>query len=225
MTGKGLAGSTCSPPPVSPCPCVTSSQEPRGTAPAFPEPSAPPWGVYDGDGKQQELGQHVGWGLWMGTAAPRRTCLGTVRDWGGARKKGWHSLWGRCPASRCLLCTVNVREPPWSRATPSGPHQSQGVSHCTSLTPALSPGTVLPPALRMHGLLLLGCLWLLAAPPASSIFQRPTGTPGREQGLAGGRGAWVRIRAWGAGCGACVGSRACREDQALLFGVGAGGGR
>ncbi|NWX29223.1 HPLN2 protein, partial [Notiomystis cincta] len=29
----------------------------------------------------------------------------------------------------------------------------------------------------MHRLLLLGCLWLLAAPPASSIFQRPTGTP------------------------------------------------
>ncbi|XP_041320856.1 hyaluronan and proteoglycan link protein 2 isoform X2 [Pyrgilauda ruficollis] len=29
----------------------------------------------------------------------------------------------------------------------------------------------------MHRLLLLGCLWLLAAPPVSSIFQRPTGTP------------------------------------------------
>uniref|UniRef100_A0A8C0EYI3 Hyaluronan and proteoglycan link protein 2 n=1 Tax=Bubo bubo TaxID=30461 RepID=A0A8C0EYI3_BUBBB len=47
------------------------------------------------------------------------------------------------------------------------------------------PGTVLPPALRMHQLLLLGSLWLLAASPASSILQRPTGSPGREQGPGG----------------------------------------
>lgn len=80
-----------------------------------------------------------------------------------------------------------------SRATSSRPHQSWGVT----LSPALPPGTVLPPALRMHRLLLLSCLWLLAAPPVSGIFQRPTGTPGREQGLVGGQGAWERSRAGG----------------------------
>ncbi|XP_010562490.1 hyaluronan and proteoglycan link protein 2 isoform X1 [Haliaeetus albicilla] len=42
---------------------------------------------------------------------------------------------------------------------------------------AAGDGTALPPALRMHRLLLLSSLWLLAAPPASSIFQRPTGSP------------------------------------------------
>ncbi|PKK17686.1 hypothetical protein A306_00000470, partial [Columba livia] len=43
--------------------------------------------------------------------------------------------------------------------------------------PALPPGTVLPPALRMRWLPVLGSLWLLVVPPASSIFQRPTGSP------------------------------------------------
>ncbi|XP_050840765.1 hyaluronan and proteoglycan link protein 2 [Serinus canaria] len=49
--------------------------------------------------------------------------------------------------------------------------------HCGSPRDLSGHGSVLPPALRMHRLLLLGCLWLLAAPPGSSIFQRPTGTP------------------------------------------------
>nr|XP_021387969.1 hyaluronan and proteoglycan link protein 2 [Lonchura striata domestica] len=46
-----------------------------------------------------------------------------------------------------------------------------------SLEAAVCSGSILPPPLRMHRLLLLGCLWLLAAPPGSSTFQRPTGTP------------------------------------------------
>uniref|UniRef100_A0A8D0EGE8 Hyaluronan and proteoglycan link protein 2 n=1 Tax=Strix occidentalis caurina TaxID=311401 RepID=A0A8D0EGE8_STROC len=54
-------------------------------------------------------------------------------------------------------------------------------------------------ALRMHQFLLLGSLWLLAASPALSILQRPTGSPGREQGPGGqavddaGRGATATL--------------------------------
>lgn len=143
----------------------------------------------------------------------------------GSQEGGLAQSVGSVSCKGYSLCTVNVREPLQSNATSYRPHGSRGVSHSMSLTPALPLGSVLPSALGMHRLLLLSCLWLLAAPPASTIFQRPTGTPGREQGLAGGQGAWVRIRAWGAGCGARVESRACRDNWALLFGVGAGEGR
>lgn len=62
--------------------------------------------------------------------------------------------------------------------------------------PALPPGTVLPPALRMRWLPVLGSLWLLVVPPASSIFQRPTGSPGRHRGTGGAQGAAARGGCW-----------------------------
>lgn len=83
------------------------------------------------------------------------------------------------------------------------PAASPGLSSCVALTPLLPPGFLQSPALKMHRVL-FASLWLLAASPTSSIFQKPTGSPGREQGWEQDTAAWGRCREVWAGAGLSI---------------------